>query len=292
MGEGHKNQHWIPKAYSRAWCDPAKPGYIHRYNRDGEYVDWRPISYVFSEPDLYTIFGEDGARDIKVERQFLSKRESAFGRIRPKLEKGIGLTEHEHAELLIFVACLHRRTPESRDHWQSFMERVLKAGESMERHLKSLPADQRARAAKVLNPLKCSGDDRSVSLEEWRKQTEAQFGEWLPHHIFIEAREMARMGMIVIHAGEYGQFITSDHPISWWDSQNPPGHRLGLRHAFIEVTLPISPSTCLLFHHGKSGVLNASVAGVAEINNRTLHHCREFFFANSSNLTVDWYPLR
>ncbi|WP_336981075.1 DUF4238 domain-containing protein [Altererythrobacter fulvus] len=290
MADEHRNQHWIPEVYSRAWCDPNRPGIIHRYNSDGKYVDWRPVKRVFSQDDLYTIYGEAGERDVRVETEFLHARETAFGRIRPKLENGDELTEIEHAELLIFVASLHRRSPEARDHWQRFMDQVLKVGDDMDRHLKALPPDERREVAKGLRSISSSNDSTSISLEDWRKKTAAQFGEWLPNHMFIEAKAMTGMGMVVLQASaDAGQFITSDSPVTWWDYENPPGHRLGIGHPTIEVTLPISPSTCILFRHGDAGTYQLNAEGVAEINHRTLHGCREFFIANSPNVVVEWH---
>ena len=60
----HKWQHWIPRAYLSAWCDPDTPEdqepYVWSFPRDGGAGRRRAPKNMFAETDMYTIKLEDG----------------------------------------------------------------------------------------------------------------------------------------------------------------------------------------------------------------------------------------
>lgn len=287
----HKNQHWIPEVYLKAWRDPNREGdFIHRYESNGKYKDWRPVGRVFSEEDLYTIIRDDGSRDITVEIEFNNSIENEFRKIRNKLAENSSLTTNEHAHLVLFIALLHRRSPVSRDHWRGFMQEVQKAGEELKAGLAQMPIEKRRKLAQVDRALSSRNSRDSVSLEEWSLAANLPFGAWLPRHVYIEAKAMSDMEVDVLTAPKNHAFISSDRPVVWWDRANPPGRRMGLAMRSIQVSVPLSPDQCLVLHRGKpAGFIEATEEEVAHFNMRTLYGCRDFFFSNSPHLEVDWH---
>jgi hypothetical protein len=86
--------------------------------------------------------------------------------------------------------------------------------------------------------------------------------------------------------------ISSDNPVSWWDPFDPPPSRrpLGLGRDDIEVTLPISPTTCAIAtHEPGEDYIDIGADAVDELNMRTLYRCREVFISERSTLGVEWH---
>jgi hypothetical protein len=102
VADPHKDQHWVPRSYLNAWCDPDCPvlyvPYVHVFRRDGAYVGRRAPKNLFTENNLYTIKGKDGARDLRLEHG-LSTIEDEFARLRPKIERREPLTPEENGWL-------------------------------------------------------------------------------------------------------------------------------------------------------------------------------------------------
>lgn len=288
----HKRQHWVPKTYLGAWCDPnLKNRAVHRYSTDGVYLDWRPPSRICAADDLYTITGPNGERDLAVEHA-LNKLEDAFARTRRKLlEPGLPLTTKARHELIWFIAALRNRTPAMRDHFQAFLDRVLEVGESAERAMKRATPEERQRMARASMSPTSRGADKSMSLSEWRKLARGTFGERLPSHITAEAELLERMQLVILRAPAGQSFITSDSPVAWWDPTVWPKRRqpLGLRMPNIQITLPLSPTMCaLVSHHPTPEYIDVYVGDVVELNARTLAFCNEIFIAHTADLVVDW----
>ena len=77
----HKRQHWIPRSYLNAWCDPATPKehqpYVWRFEKDGTSRARKSPKNIFHATDLYTIHLSDGTRELSIEHG-LSELESEF----------------------------------------------------------------------------------------------------------------------------------------------------------------------------------------------------------------------
>jgi hypothetical protein len=285
----HVNQHWIPRAYIKAWCDPSQTQkIIHRYDPSGSYLDYRPYSRVFSASDLYTA-GGNGARDTRTETVFLKRIEDLFLSARRRLNNGDDLTGSMITALALFVAATRNRSPRSRDHWQGFKSRLVEVGESMAHALEQATPAERKKM--VTQPLGRSPEN-SMSLDEAKAAAAEPFGRWLPRHIMIEAEILAKMTAIVLTAPSGFGFITSDNPVAWTDGLAKPGQRsrpIGLGYKFIEVTMPLSPQLAVLFDHsGQSGVADSSQEWVDLVNSRTLRHCGDCFISNCPTLETIW----
>ena len=73
----YKNQHFITKAYLRAWCDPESPqgSKVWMVSKKDRVARMRSPKKIFSEADFYTIFNPDGSRNLDFEMK-LQKNES------------------------------------------------------------------------------------------------------------------------------------------------------------------------------------------------------------------------
>lgn len=289
----HKDQHWIPRSYVKAWCDPEKRDkVVHRYNPEGDYLDWRPYTRIASEDDLYTIFdGEQ--RDVWVEAQFLSGIERRFAAVVREVERRCPLPAASKAIFAWYVAAMRQRSPSARDHWQDFQRRVVEAGEAMEDALGAMDPISRKRAAEAMR-VPAPRDGHRMTIDEARAAAAEPFGAWLPRHIAIEAGMLQKMSFELLKVPAGTSLITSDNPVTWRNRAVPFGNAgrfPGLRHPAIEITMPLTPEWCLAFNHENvDAVADLTAEGVDVINSRTLAMCDEFFIANSSNLVVDWQP--
>jgi hypothetical protein len=90
-------------------------------------------------------------------------------------------------------------------------------------------------------------------------------------------------------------FVTGDQPCVWTDPEaykRPPAYRgFGLSSKSIEVTMPISPTQCLLITHSPHmrGFIDLSSAELDEINGRHINACRDAFVARRNELRPAWF---
>jgi Protein of unknown function (DUF4238) len=286
----HKNQHWIPRSYIKAWCDPEhRNKVVHIYNADGAYKGWRPYSRIFSTDNLYTVMNGK-VRDVRTEKAF-TLIEDKFLKVRTAIERNQPLPAATKPILALFVAAIRNRSPAARDHWQSFQNEIVAMGDQMAVALsKASPAERQRMARASLH--RSSDRSRSMTLEQARSSAAEPFGKWVLRHVAIEAQLLEKMSFAIMKAPEGIGFITSDSPVVWHDAA-PPGQRrrrIGLGYPSIEVSLPLSPRHCLLFDHlGKDGTCDVSQDTVDAFNSRTLGNCDGCFVAQSSTLAVDWF---
>ena len=118
---GHRRQHFVPRAYLKAWCDPNTPAgqepYVWRFNKDGSDPRRKAPDNLFHGTDLYTIHIPGGERDLVLEH-LLSGLESAYVAIRDtKLAHLERLTSADRLVLCAFIAAAEARTPARRDHF-------------------------------------------------------------------------------------------------------------------------------------------------------------------------------
>jgi hypothetical protein len=283
------NQHWIPRSYLKAWCDPSHPNkVVHTYKSDGTYDSWRPPSRIFSTNDLYTI-KTNGQRDLATER-ILNRIESLFLKKLRELQKGSGLADGHRAAIALYVAAMRNRSPRARDHWQAFKDSVVAIGSEMQQALRRATPEERARMAAIPS-LGSRDKHRSMTLDEARAAAIEPFGKWLLRHIRTEAEILEQLDLTIVEAPDGIGFITSDNPVVWYNANRPPEQqgRFGLGSPGIEVTMPLTPRLCALFTRtNREGTAGANQAFVNLINTRTLAFCDERFVANSSELVVDW----
>ena len=289
------NQHWIPRGYLLAWCDPEptsqNPLRVHCYNANGTYQDFRHPENIFSEPDLYTQSGSDGERNLETEHM-LGELDGRFGWVRQNLlMKGKPLREEARRDILWFIAAQRNRSPGMRDQRARLSNHVLKIASSMEEGLARMSADERAEWNNATHKSPSKSDGKGIPLREFRKIAARPFGAYLPQLIVDEFRLLKKMRLTILRASKEQAFITSDRPVVMWDPMNPPPSRLpsGLNCQKIEIIMPLSPSLCALISHAhEAGYGELDVESVDAINMRTLYYTREIFISHRPDLVVDW----
>src|SRR5262249_50186635 len=132
----HKRQHFIPRCYLKAWCDPTAPPsvepYVWVFSKDGGSKKRKAPDNILHETDMYTIVRADGSRDLVLERG-LQQLESDFATIRRKtLENKRPLDPVDRIKLCAFIAAMHCRTKSyrefQREQWKKpldMMERAI-----------------------------------------------------------------------------------------------------------------------------------------------------------------------
>jgi hypothetical protein len=116
MSKSKSAQHTVPRCYLKSWTDPESPRGYEPYLwvldvKTGE-IRSRAPKNVFVENDFYTIRGQDGSRDLRLE-DGLGGLEHAFDRIRREvLARHKAPTFMSSLKLAAFVAALKWRTVE------------------------------------------------------------------------------------------------------------------------------------------------------------------------------------
>jgi hypothetical protein len=283
----HKRQHWIPDTYLDAWCDPdparQNPKRVYRFNPDGSFKDYRTPSRLFTKDDLYTVPGPNGERGLEAEHS-MTRLEDAFARMRKgRLEKGLPLPPKDRVQLIWFISAMRNRSPAAHAHDAYFNSRVLEIGDDMKAAMARMSPDERAAWGKKAARMTLKGtDDVSIPLEAFREIVTAPFGAQLPNKIAVEASVLERMYLTILRAPDGHTFLTSDRPVTWWDPEDPPPTRspLGLGRASMQVTVPLTPSLCAMISHvDYADYMDVNDTSVANINDRTVHYCREVYIS-------------
>lgn len=162
----HKKQHFVPRSYLRAWCDPNTPDgqepYVWLFSSDGSNPRRKAPDNIFRETDLYTIELPGGRRNLVLEHG-LAQLESEFVSIRDtKLRSLEPLEPAEHALLCAFVAAMHARTPAQRDHLAEQWGKVLAMADQMMEWAKTATPEQKRAAASFSPPNR----ERSLTYDE------------------------------------------------------------------------------------------------------------------------------
>lgn len=286
----YKRQHYVPASYLSAWCDPNSPSehtpYVWLFSKDSKQVRKKPPEKIFFEKDLYTLYHDDGQRDLKIEYT-LSRLEDEFTKLRrQKLAKHLLLSPKEHWILCMFVAAMYGRTKASGEHLSNQWKQVLELGEEMQRWIEEASPEDKANMMSAFSaPLK---KEKGITLEKVRELVERPLPSSLPAIIRAILPILLKIPFLILEVIDPFEFITSDAPCVWYDpadyEQPRPFGAGGLISPTIEITLPLSPSQMLFF--GKK--LNVSGIYVPlkdkqfidELNQRTKAWAHEYFVAN------------
>jgi hypothetical protein len=292
----HKGQHYVPDSYLKAWCDPACPAehepYVWVFNRDGTLDKPRSPSNIFKENDFYTIYREDGSRDIGLENA-LSRLESKFSAVRrDKLDKQLQLSEQEHADLAVFVAAGQFRTRSSRDHHAGQWKATLNLMDELAERMENATPEQREAAAKISSI--SASSKGGLTHEQVRKLTAMPIQTMIPSVLRTVSPILAKMNMLILCTDDEVGFLTSDRPVTWYDPEaykRPPLYRApGLGIETIEVTMPLSPRQCLLFSWlGPEGYIDASELALNELNRRHRSLCLGQYVVRSNARRDYWF---
>ena len=238
----HSKQHWVPRSYLAAWCDPNCPPryepYVWRFAKNGDAVQRKSPTNLFVEADFYTVSLKDGSRDLSMER-WLGRLESKFCKIRDKrIEKHERLTLEEKGWFCGFVAAMHYRVRPQRDAFRQQWKHALRVAEDLRDALNRMTPKQRRVYRPPATLQKSKGP--SLNIDDVRELAANPIQHILPASFAADLRVLTRMNLSVLTTDDDVGFITSDFPCIWFDPQGgrfPPM----LQSRTIEVTMPISP---------------------------------------------------
>ncbi len=297
----HKDQHFIPRSYLAAWCDPHAPAnhepYVHVFPRDGGTPRRRAPVNIFFENEMYTRTNAAGERDLGLEH-WLEKTETSFANSRKEfLARGNQLPANRRAKLAVFIAALHTRTPAMRDHHGKYWKGVQDLGEEMLGKMKSkTPAERKAIAG--MFPVSEGDHKKSMSMEQVRRIAANPLQELMPAFVAAEVPILSLMKVSVLCTDDPIGFITSDNPVTWFSPSAhtmPPMYRSpGFANEDLEITLPISPRQCLLLTHGGREpqpykYMFVPPIVVNELNRRVRFGCHEHFVSQQSTTKPYWF---
>jgi len=293
-----RKQHFVPACYLKAWLDPLAPKtatnnpYVWLFDKDGENPRHKSPEKIFRETEMYTLTAPDGGRDLRlehglgtIESNFTMVRTSKFSLKRP-------LTKQDWEWVCLFAATAHNRTASSRDHWLHQMEKIKSmfeqgAGPDWETRTvqPELPPHIDRSTVYVPQP----GDFDNLKEDSTRTLIESAVDSILP----------ALMGMhkTVLCTNDPLGFLTTDAPSTWFDPtayrRHPFDRPVGFNSPSIEITLPISPSQCLLFTHQLVGPLYCDVSpdDVDAFNHRHAGHAPTTLVARSKETRPIWFEV-
>lgn len=298
----HKKQHFVPQSYIKAWHDPAAPAsptmkpYVWVFDRDGANPRCKAPANLFTETDIYTIERTDGERDLRFEHGF-SELEDKFTRIR-----NLKFKRHEWPDakqidcLLAFVATVQARTVAIRDHhrlqWGGLRQRMEEMQTAYEN------ASPKKKAAMELMGSASSGSGSGITLDDVRVLEKYPIQQMIGMIVQSVIPIFQRMYMAVLCTADPIGFVTSDHPCTWFDPESykwsPIYRGPGLGSRTIEVTLPMSPSQCLVITHDSQyqGYIDVQESVVTELNRRHIAHCNKNFISCSQQTLPIWFEQR
>lgn len=268
--------------------------YVWVFDRDGSNVRRKAPANLFTETDIYTIELANGDRDLRLEYGF-QELEDKFTRIRNLTFNHKQWPDAEDITWLFgFVAAAQARTQTNRDHhrkqWGSIRKRMEDVQESYEQ---ASPAKKKA--FEMMGRATGSGSGKGITLEDVRAIEKEPIQHMIATVVSTVVRVFSQMHVAVLCTDDRIGFVTSDNPCTWYDPEGykrPPLYRgPGLSVKTIEVTLPISPSQCLLITHNPhlQGYINVDQRVVDNLNNRHIAHCKDCFVSRRQESLPIWF---
>jgi hypothetical protein len=291
-----RRQHFVPACYLKAWLDPSAPKtskntpYVWLFDKKGQNPKARAPEKIFRESNMYTLTTPDGGHDLRLEHG-LGTVESNFTKVRTsKFNFKRPLTEEDWLSACLFAATVHLRTAASRDHFLSHMEKLKAtvekvAGPDWETRTVEPEIPPHVDRSKVYVPQPGDFDN----MKELTTTT------LLNSATNVVLPELLGMHKTVLCTTDSLGFLTTDAPSTWYD---PTAYRLhpfergvGLRNPAIEITLPISPTQCLLFTHRSVGPPYAEVGSdwVDILNHRHAAHAPTTVVARNKETRAVWF---
>lgn len=290
-------QHYVPNCYLKAWCDPQTPKgrepYVWMFPKEGGQGKRKAPSNIFSEPEIYTLYTDDGKPDRSIETSF-SSLEGEFTKIRRlRLNKKKPLDVQDEILLRLFIAAMHARTKAMISHIKNIWKEPLEMMDEIDEKLRDATPEERLQMAHATQPITGNQDD-SFSREDLQEMFDNPVGTLMIPQIQIEMDSYTRMGLAIMNTSGNERFITSDNPVVWFDPEackRPwPYNVAALGYKTVEIYFPISPTQCaMLTRSNLNGYHELSDTGVTEVNRFVRFRTSEHFI-NHENATRDnWF---
>lgn len=280
----HKSQHYIPKIYLAAWCDPDTPVGMHPYvwtfPPDGGAGVRRAPQNLFTENNIYTITAPDGSRDLRIEHYLSELEKGLKSLVTDYIARHRQLPSHRHQKLVAFIAAMHGRTPQAREIQRTLWQNSLDAAEE--------------KARDPMFDLKIGPQENVDGL---RKAVKSPMQFIVPGAVADGYPPLVQMTM-TIYCTENPTFVTSDSPVFWSDPTIPRdkfiAHKKLLTDPGIQVTMPLSPRHMIMLHHPLTPLVKpvryvaADAATAVALNRRTVLYAEEAIVSWRDGFDPSW----
>jgi len=266
-----KKQHIIPKAYLRAWSDPAAPqgkgGFIWVIQRVTLEKALKSPASCFCDEDRYTI-QSGGNRNLAVENA-LAVVEGWFGTAQKMLMADRQLSPENVVHVAFFAAAMMSRT-------QHFPEKIGGMLRTIQRQAARLAAK--------------AGTPPSLSDTIERELPDID-GTTVRSGLIEFVQIIIRMNLFVLVTDDEAGFVTGDNPCAVCVPGDP---RPFLGHPDVEFTLPLSPRHLAMYSWKVPTKMpsNLNRAKVDEVNSRTVAACRKEFVSWKGTVRSEWIAGR
>lgn len=270
------NQHIVPQCYLKQWVDPNTPPgytpYVWQFEKGSRNGKAKAPHNILTMRDVYTLKFSDGTKDYRIESQVLSRIESEYASVFDnKIAKRLPLNEQEHVFLCAFTALMLQRTLGQKENIEGFYDQLIERVEELEKQHNAPPK----KSLKL-----------RTEKEDAHKKTMVQI---LPRL----ASMLSTMSTAFLCSERVSaRFITSDEPcqlfnpkLQWQRFYGP-----GLGQKDIEVTMPLSPTTKVLFSWSNyKGYSYIESDWVEESNRMTRGHTKSYFISSSPKTKWQWF---
>lgn len=270
----HKDQHFVPNTYLKAWLDPQSLNqakltpYVWFYNRHtGAWKSKSPAKF-FTENNIYTQEGTGGERDLTIEN-WLGTIEDQFANVRKnKIEKRLPLDLNDKVLLAVFAATLYARTPAYREMNKAMLSPALAMAKKMKAAYDELPPEKKEEwGNKSRTPSPISTASEGISIDRLEELIEKPFGLTIQTAAQEMAKILMNMQFVFLIAPDDEFFISSDHPVGRFNTQTVIGD---LRDGSAILSLPITPKICLMLDWvTQEKYIDVDCANVQAINQLT-----------------------
>lgn len=287
----NSSQHWVPRSYLEAWCDPDVPSghdaFVWLLPKAGGPARRKSPKKIFKETDFYTIHLPDGGRDLALEHG-LDTIENNFCQIREKrIEQRVTLRADEMDWLCAFIAAMHIRTKPQRTALQQQWGHVLRVAEDLQAGLDRMTPEESRKYHPPTVLSKSTGP--SLSVGQVKQIAAKPIQHMLLSVVEQELPILNQMNLTIFTADDDPGFITSDFPCIWFDPasrRRPPM----LRSESIEVTMPISPRSLALLSWQDFPLYQQASIGFLDNANRTQQiACDEYLIVKRNVVKSEWF---
>jgi hypothetical protein len=285
------SQHYVPRTYLKAWCDPDSPKrmepYVWVFDRTGENSRRRAPKNLFEETDFYTIQMPDGRRDLVLEHG-LQELEDKFARLRDeKLIRQIPVSIDEGSDLFAFIIAMSFRTKAHRERRRAEWQQIADA---MERAERNAPIDSAGIRARARFSFSTNPNDPSLGIEDVRRLADEPVQHMLAVDMATYLPVVAGMEMLVMRTEDAVGFITSDDPCIWINDRVNPGPPAIRQLGNFGVLMPLSPREMLFLNAFRSGYARLQSRSVVDEYNRlTRQHASSEIVVCRNELRREWF---